>query len=259
MVELTDAQRDTLIRTVLGEARGEGMDGMAAVAQVIQNRANSGRYPSDPAAVALQPYQFSTWNTGEGGNNPQQFSPNSDIYQNAGRVVDAVFGGQVPDLTNGALYYHTPAVNPNWSNEVNRYGTTRLGNHIFYNGCPTPPGEIPNTVASWTDTIRPNQGNPYPATQSNTISAQRSLIPENASPALKAALARLASQSTQAKPVTQSRDLALERNPIMSQRAREQQVTPYPATASPALQAVRNIGSTQGNPYAGIFGNAHTA
>jgi len=225
MAELTDAQRDTLIRTVLGEARGEGLDGMAAVAQVIQNRANSGRYPSDPSEVALQPYQFSTWNSGEGGNNPQQFSPNSNAYQQAAQVVDSVFSGQVPDRTNGALFYHTPQVSPNWANSVNRYGTTQLGNHIFYNGRPTPPGEIPNQVASWTDTIRPST--PSPATQSKALSSQRSLIPSSGSDALKSAMARLAGQSVRnVSPATQSPDLAQMRNPIMSSSARNAQVTP---------------------------------
>lgn len=243
MAELTDAQRDTLIRTVLGEARGEGLDGMAAVAQVIQNRANSGQYPSDPSEVALQPYQFSTWNSGEGGNNPQQFSPNSNAYQQAAQVIDSVFSGQVPDRTNGALFYHTPQVSPNWANSVNRYGTTQLGNHIFYNGRPTPPGEIPNQVASWTDTIRPIT--PRPATQSNSLSSQRSLIPSEGSDALKSAMARLAGQSVRnVTPATQSPDLAQMRNPIMSSSARQAQVTPYPATQSLDLAIRRAPGET---------------
>lgn len=244
MAELTDAQRDTLIRTVLGEARGEGLDGMAAVAQVIQNRANSGKYPSDPAEVALQPYQFSTWlPVGSGGNNPQQFSPNSNAYQQAAQVVDSVFSGQVPDRTNGALFYHTPQVSPNWANSVNRYGTTQLGNHIFYNGRPTPPGEIPNQVASWTDTIRPST--PNPATQSKALSSQRSLIPSSGSDALKSAMARLAGQSVRnVSPATQSPDLAQMRNPIMSSSARQAQVTPYPATQSLDLAIRRAPGET---------------
>lgn len=185
---LTDYQKDILVRTVLGEARGEGLDGMEAVAAVIRNRSNSGQFPSDPAAVALQPSQFSAWlPVGSGGNNPQQFSKGSDIYRRAEQAVERVFSGQVPDRTNGALYYHTPAVNPNWSDEANQFGTTRLGNHIFYNGRPTPPGEIPNQVASLTDTVAPR-------------------VPPN--------------------PVTMTPDLALMRNPTMSAAARNVEVTP---------------------------------
>lgn len=185
--ELTPYQKDILVKTILSEARGEGSDGMAAVAHVIANRANSGQFSSDPAAVALQPNQFSGWRTGEGGNNPNQFQPGTRQYNQALQIIDNVFSGQTPDPTNGALYYHTPAVSPSWSGAVNRYGTNQIGNHIFYNGRPTPPGEIPNQVASLTDTVAP----------------------------------RVAPT-----PVTSSPDLAMMRNPVMSSSARTAQVTP---------------------------------
>lgn len=188
MADLTDYQKDILVRTVLGEARGEGLDGMEAVAQVIRNRSSSGRFPSDPAAVALQPSQFSVWNAGEGGGRTN-YSKNSDLYKRAEQAVERVFSGQAPDRTNGALFYHTPAVNPYWAGEANRYGTTQLGNHIFYNGRPTPPGEIPNQVASLTDTVPP----------------------------------RVAPT-----PVAMSPDLGQMRNPVMSSSARMAQVTPVP-------------------------------
>jgi N-acetylmuramoyl-L-alanine amidase len=187
MADLTPQQLDVLARTVLGEARGEGQLGMQAVAHNIRNRANSGQYPSDPAAVALQPYQYSTWNSGEGGNNPQQFSPNSPQYQTAQQIIQSVFGGASPDPTNGALFYHNPSVNPAWANSVNQYGTTQIGNHIFYNGRPQP---------------------------------------------------------TPVNPATQSQDMALMRNPIMSQSARNRQVTPYPQDQSLEMLMRRTPGET---------------
>ncbi|HTH11974.1 MAG TPA: cell wall hydrolase, partial [Acidovorax sp.] len=190
MAQLTDQQRDTLVRTILGEARGEGVDGMAAVAHVIANRAASGQYPSDPARVARQPFQFSTWNTGEGGNNPQQFRKGSREYQTAAQVIDQVFGGQSRDPTNGALFYHTPQVNPNWSRDVNQFGTTRIGNHIFYNGNPVPPRDIPNAVASRLDVTPPQTRNvplpqPRPATRPQipaTTPSQPTSLPSRAFP-----------------------------------------------------------------------------
>lgn len=187
MADLTPQQIDVLARTVLGEARGEGQLGMEAVAHNIRNRANSGQYPSDPAAVAQQPYQYSTWNSGEGGNNPQQFSQNSPQYQTAQQIIQSVFGGSSPDPTNGALFYHNPSVNPSWANSVNQYGTTQIGNHIFYNGRPQP---------------------------------------------------------TPVNPATQSQDLALMRNPIMSQSAREKQATPYPRDQSLEMLMRRTPGET---------------
>lgn len=67
-MELTQAEKEILAYTLLGEASGEGRAGMAAVMNVIKNRAESGRYSDNPAAVALQKNsrgirQFSTWNT----------------------------------------------------------------------------------------------------------------------------------------------------------------------------------------------------
>jgi hypothetical protein len=154
--------------------------GMEAVAHVIANRANSGQYPGDPAAVALQPYQFSVWNEGEG-RGKTDYDRDSREYKTAAEAIDRVFSGQSQDPTNGALFYHTPQVNPAWSREVNRYGTTQLGNHIFYNGNPVPPLEIPNVVASRLDT-QPRPIPPLPRLDPrvpNRMDLAADLIPSN--------------------------------------------------------------------------------
>lgn len=174
--KLSEKQLDILVKTVLGEARGEGVQGMESVAQVIRNRANSDKYPSDPMEVALQPNQFSTWNRGEGGNNPQQFKPGTQLYETAKQAIERVFSGETVDPTNGALFYHTPQVNPGWSKSVNKYGTTQIGNHIFYNGNPVPPRDIPNVVASQLD-VRPPAVTGYPSDLPPMLAAQRNLQP----------------------------------------------------------------------------------
>lgn len=168
-MELSDYQRDIIIRTVLGEARGEGDIGMAAVAHNILNRSKSRQFPNDPASVALQPKQYSVWNEGAGGGKTN-FAKGSDLYKRAGALVDAVFSGQIPDMTGGALYYHTPGVNPNWSSAVNKHGTSQIGNHIFYHGRPVPPGELPQ-VGTLTDTVPPARG--VPVTASPDLQALR--------------------------------------------------------------------------------------
>jgi len=53
--------REILARTLWGEARGEGIDGMRAVAHVILNRVADARWPGTVAEVCLQPSQFSAW------------------------------------------------------------------------------------------------------------------------------------------------------------------------------------------------------
>ena len=196
--DLTPYQRDILIKTALGEARGEGLDGMAAVLNNILNRANSGRYPSDPAEVALQPKQYSTWNKGEGGNNPQQFKPGTKAYETAAQVLDGIASGVIPDNTGGALFYHANSISPSWANSVKTNGTLRVGNHTFYPTHPVPPGELPS-VATFLDTVRMP---PKPQTESGVGSyLRRNTSPLGDNAALPAALQRVAtSKANQVTP-----------------------------------------------------------
>lgn len=150
---LTQDQIRILAQTLMGEARGEGYEGMRAVAHVIRNRANSGRFPSDPVSVALQPYQFSTWNSGEGGNNPGRFGPGTPGYEDAVRAVEAVFNGNDPDPTGGATHYWAPrgmpgGRDPYWAaSETTQYGRLPIGNHIFLPQAPVGQSNGLNAIA----------------------------------------------------------------------------------------------------------------
>ncbi len=134
---LTEEQIKTLTWTVLGEAGGESAEGQAAVAHVIKNRSESGRYNKDPARVAKQPKQFSTWNAvGEGGNNPQKYSTSSDRFKRTRAIVEAVFNNAIPDPTGGATHYWAPrgmkgGKDPSWAASETVAGRLKLGNHIF--------------------------------------------------------------------------------------------------------------------------------
>ena len=140
-------QRDILIRTIIGEAANEGPEGWAAVANVIRNRANDPRWPDQPGAVALQPKQFSAWNSGAGGNDlVRRYKPSDPIYQRVGAVVDQVMSGG-PDNTGGATHYYSPRGMealvsegsqsnrlPGWlqqENERRGGNTVTIGGHIF--------------------------------------------------------------------------------------------------------------------------------
>lgn len=140
--------RDIAIRTIIGEAANEGPEGWAAVANVLRNRAADPRWPEQIAEVALQPKQFSAWNSGAGGNDlVNRYGPDDSLYQRVGAVVDHVLSGQGQDNTGGATHYYSPAgmralVNqgaqsntlPNWLQQENqrRSGApTRIGGHIF--------------------------------------------------------------------------------------------------------------------------------
>lgn len=140
---LNDPERQrVVVQTVLGEAAGEGVEGMLAVANVIKNRALSGEYPPDPRDVALQERQFSAWNsTTEGGNNPDtRFPVGSEEYNTALKLVQGVFNGNMPDNTFGALQFHGSGMTPYWADEANQKGELKIGNHTFY------PQKDPNTA-----------------------------------------------------------------------------------------------------------------
>lgn len=133
---LSPYQRDIVIRTIAGEALQEGPSGWAGVASVIRNRTQSRGYPTDPASVALQKnrgtYQFTAWSPRYGNSNPQTIKPGSKSYEAIGRVVDGVFDGSIPDLTNGAVNYFNPdIVLPSWGNVLARKNDVTIGNHRF--------------------------------------------------------------------------------------------------------------------------------
>lgn len=145
---LSHYDRDVMIRTIAGEAGREGELGQAAVAHVIFNRVDDGRWGDNPAEVSLQLKQFSAWNSGTGGNDlPEKLVEGSPEYERIGRVVDAVAAGRVEDPTAGATHYYSPVGMaahvqageqfnsvPTWlTQESNARGgdNVRIGGHIF--------------------------------------------------------------------------------------------------------------------------------
>lgn len=141
-MELTQAEKEILAYTLLGEASGEGRAGMAAVMNVIKNRAESGRYSDNPAAVALQKnargiHQFSTWNTKENdGNQPiSRYRKSSKEFKEALDIVEKVMAGEIPDETGGATHFVTKALfdadKPGWWDAEAPAGEKQIGNHVF--------------------------------------------------------------------------------------------------------------------------------
>lgn len=135
MVDLTPQDRDMMIRTVIGEAADQPVEGQAGVASVIFNRLNSGNYGDSPTSVVLAPNQFKPWQTRA--RELLSINPTSDQYNKVGAVVDAVASGKIPDPTNGADHFLQPET------VMSRYGRLpgwargpgqRIGAHVFYGG-----------------------------------------------------------------------------------------------------------------------------
>ena len=137
------SDRDNGILTILGEAAGEGDNGMAAVAHVIKNRVTDKRWGGSVTNVVRAAKQFSVWN--DGGSTLGKFKGTA-AYERAGMIYDAVMSGHTSDMTNGATHYYSPAgmkklvadgsqgnLEPGWlSAETARSGGgIKIGGHIF--------------------------------------------------------------------------------------------------------------------------------
>ena len=140
-------------RTLYGEARGEGPEGMEAVANVLRNRKEDTNYPSNYTDVIKQPKQFSIWNDPKSQiyKNLEKLKPGQgsavfdEAYSIAGRFMD---GGApyVYDSTGSLIeadHYLNPAKTAkqyksgkipesHWSKNKNVELQGILGSHHFY-------------------------------------------------------------------------------------------------------------------------------
>jgi spore germination cell wall hydrolase CwlJ-like protein len=120
-------EQDCLANAVYFESRGEPVEGQLAVAQVVLNRAASGRYPADLCEVITQKAQFSFIRHGR--------FPAADKASRAWRKAVAVAEIAQAKLAasvvpSDCLWYHASYVSPQWGERLNRQA--QIGMHIFY-------------------------------------------------------------------------------------------------------------------------------
>jgi spore germination cell wall hydrolase CwlJ-like protein len=132
---MKDREIDVLARTIWGEARNQGREGMEAVACVIRNRVALGVaydywWGNTIEKVCQKPYQFSCW-LKDDPNLPKLLAvtPANDIAFRVALEIAANYDSLF-DHTNGATHYHTRNILPKWSN--NEKPTAIIGAHIFY-------------------------------------------------------------------------------------------------------------------------------
>ncbi len=127
----TDDPLECLALAVYWEARGEGREGMTAVASVVLNRRAHDAFPSTVCEVVLQGgakpgCQFSFWCDGKS-DEPRD----ADLWALALDVATEALEGGAADLTAGALFFHAAALGaPPWRTPRER--TVRIGRHIYY-------------------------------------------------------------------------------------------------------------------------------
>jgi N-acetylmuramoyl-L-alanine amidase len=122
--ETADAETECLARAVYWESRGEPLAGQLAVAEVVINRARSGRFAPTLCGVVRQPAQFSFVRRGYIPQPPSR-SPDWHIAVAIARIAtEQRADGGAPR----ALFFHARRINPGW--RLTRVAT--VGNHVFY-------------------------------------------------------------------------------------------------------------------------------
>lgn len=118
-----DSELRCLAGAVYFESRGESLPGQLAVAHVVINRAQSGRFPKSLCGVVHQKSQFSFV---RGGKMPAV--RNAAQWNNAVAIAQIARDGSWKNHAPGALFFHARYVSPGWR----KTRIAQIDNHIFY-------------------------------------------------------------------------------------------------------------------------------
>ncbi|SFN96158.1 cell wall hydrolase [Sphingomonas sp. OK281] len=118
-----DEALQCLAGAIYFESKGEPLTGQLAVAEVIINRAKSGRFPGNVCAVVKQRGQFSFV---RGGQIPNINAGNA--YRTAVAVAKVALADAWNSPADKALYFNTPDRRPS----VRAIKVASIGNHVFY-------------------------------------------------------------------------------------------------------------------------------
>ncbi len=121
----SDGEHECLAGAIYFESKGEPLEGQLAVAEVVINRAKSGRFPTTLCGVIKQPSQFSFIRRG-------RFPPirrESPEWRKAVAIAHVALQDLAESRADEAMFFHATYVRPGWRG-LKR--VAQLGNHIFY-------------------------------------------------------------------------------------------------------------------------------
>lgn len=179
---------DCLTQAVYYEARGEGTEGMRAVAQVILNRTRNPNYPNSICAVVYQGANQHGCQFSFACDGASDKPVHSVAWRRSRSVAEAALNGYVMKSVGSATSFHTTSVHPAWAAAMQRVAV--IGSHIFYQF------RGRNVQLASTETVRPSGA---PAVMTRIADAQTA--DDGDKTALLNALAR---KQAVAKPVTAS-------------------------------------------------------
>ena len=125
--------QEAVARTLWGESRNQGEQGMTAVACVIVNRVNAKKWWGKTFHdVCLKPYQFSCWLPSDPNFAKLKAVGLEDAqYRMAWDIAGEAVTGILEDITGGATHYYAMGTpKPKWAD--GQLPVCTIGKHIFY-------------------------------------------------------------------------------------------------------------------------------
>lgn len=122
--ETISREQECLAAATYFEAKSESLEGQLAVAQVVLNRAQSGRFASSTCGVVFQRGQFSFVR----GNGFPPIARGGRDWREAVAIAHIAQNKLWDSSVSNALFFHAKHVSPRW--RLARVGS--VGNHVFY-------------------------------------------------------------------------------------------------------------------------------
>ena len=135
---IDEKQVESLAKNAYHEARGEHLAGMLGTMFVVRNRKEHKDFPNtycsvvyDAVVVDGRPVIHGCHFSWYCDDKPDTIN-NQELYeyvQGVARIF--LYNSQnILDFTNGALYYHSVSVSPDWASPLHL--TARIDNHLYY-------------------------------------------------------------------------------------------------------------------------------
>lgn len=124
-IEMSEDREELLCLAinVYHEARGSSASDQIAVTYVVMNRVNDWRWPDTPCEVVWDNRQFSWTHDGM-----SDMPHDAEAWERSQRHAYLAYHGIVANPAGNANHYHTPAVNPHWTNVSAR---KLVGSHYY--------------------------------------------------------------------------------------------------------------------------------
>jgi spore germination cell wall hydrolase CwlJ-like protein len=127
---------ECMVQNLWFEARGTQLKEMYAVAWVVKNRMTDGRFPTTICGVVKETKEkyceFSWYCDGKSDQPVIRNKADQIAMSKIQKIAKEFSSGQikVPDLTNGAVFFHNVRVNPSWASVYNQ--TIVIQHHKYY-------------------------------------------------------------------------------------------------------------------------------